>query len=653
MNVSNQEREQANSIIQKFIVGSSDDGLPPVNLLIGMSATPDRFNAFLQGRGRTTRAYDIDPADVRASGLIKDRIVLHPKDTQASPWTLLAEACRTYTSMCDEWASYCAANGIPQVIPALIIQIEDGTSETTSRTNLGTVIATLKENIEGMADDQIVHCLQQDKTLDVAGHLVRYADPSSISAETNIRVVMFKMALTTGWDCPRAETMISFRSGRDATYIAQLVGRMVRTPLAESVHGSERLNDVYLFLPFYDEETLDGIIERLTSDKEIVPATHVTKAKNAGVFRVDDRYTDVISFLRSIPSYRVSQRPKASYVRRLVKLSRLLIQDGINLDAREHVLSKIVARLVSHITRRLADDPEFKVRLEEMKTVTYRTVIIQSGDLKVIQGKPHTVPATEKDVETLFSKAKGFLTDDVAMAFWRSRHDEQEPLRAKVETYEIAQDEVAWRDIEQSAGAMLHTYFQQSRTSIGNLGPERQAKYEEIIATARRAESSIFNLPESIAVDVPSDAKIVENHIYVDEEKKFRVSLNTWEEAVLSEETERGDFVCWLRNFHRKPWSLAYVYEIAGEERPGFPDFISIRKQGATFVADILEPHQGVDSLPKAKGLAKYAERHGVHVGRVEMIRKDGAMLKRINLSDPNLRLKVGLSATRRIRPFV
>ena len=134
---------------------------------------------------------------------------------------------------------------------------------------------------------------------------------------------------------------------------------------------------------------------------------------------------------------------------------------------------------------------------------------------------------------------------------------------------------------------------------------------------------------------------MVEKHIYVDEEKRFRVLLNTWEQAVVSEELARDDFVCWLRNFDRKAWSLAYVYEIAGEERPGYPDFVSIRRQGSTFVADILEPHQGADSLAKAKGLAKYVERHGVHVGRVEMIRKDGGVLKRIDLSDPNKRLKV------------
>jgi hypothetical protein len=38
-------------------------------------------------------------------------------------------------------------------------------------------------------------------------------DPSRIQEETGIRFVLFKMALTTGWDCPRAEVMMSFRTG--------------------------------------------------------------------------------------------------------------------------------------------------------------------------------------------------------------------------------------------------------------------------------------------------------------------------------------------------------------------------------------------------------------------------------------------------------
>jgi type III restriction enzyme len=107
---------------------------------------------------------------------------------------------------------------------------------------------------------------------------------------------------------------------------------------------------------------------------------------------------------------------------------------------------------------------------------------------------------------------------------------------------------------------------------------------------------------------------------------------------VLAEEAARGDFVCFVRNFDRKPWSMSYVYLLASEERPGYPDFIVVRKRDGSFVADILEPHRGEDSLPKAKGMARYAEKHGLHVGRVQMIRKDQGKLKRLDFTDIRIR---------------
>ena len=56
--------------------------------------------------------------------------------------------------------------------------------------------------------------------------------PNDEKGELN---VLFKEALTTGWDCPRAEVMFSQRVAGDHTYIAQLIGRMVRTPLARRI----------------------------------------------------------------------------------------------------------------------------------------------------------------------------------------------------------------------------------------------------------------------------------------------------------------------------------------------------------------------------------------------------------------------------------
>ena len=57
--------------------------------------------------------------------------------------------------------------------------------------------------------------------------------------DTWVRVLIAKDAISTGWDCPRAEVMVSFRPASDQTYIAQMLGRMVRTP-AGAAHPRQR-----------------------------------------------------------------------------------------------------------------------------------------------------------------------------------------------------------------------------------------------------------------------------------------------------------------------------------------------------------------------------------------------------------------------------
>ena len=56
---------------------------------------------------------------------------------------------------------------------------------------------------------------------------------------------------------------MSFRKAADHTLIAQLVGRMVRTPLARRIEDNDFLGSVALFLPHYDEEGLEAIVKKL------------------------------------------------------------------------------------------------------------------------------------------------------------------------------------------------------------------------------------------------------------------------------------------------------------------------------------------------------------------------------------------------------
>ncbi len=78
-------------------------------------------------------------------------------------------------------------------------------------------------------------------------------------------MLIAKDAISTGWDCPRAEVMVSFRPARDRTHITQLLGRMVRTPLARRIAGNERLNAVDCMLPLFDKKSVTEVAKTLMS----------------------------------------------------------------------------------------------------------------------------------------------------------------------------------------------------------------------------------------------------------------------------------------------------------------------------------------------------------------------------------------------------
>jgi len=57
--------------IQKFITGSVEYNLLPAPLVIGMSATPERFNALVAGTSSTIHQVVITTDEIKISGLLK------------------------------------------------------------------------------------------------------------------------------------------------------------------------------------------------------------------------------------------------------------------------------------------------------------------------------------------------------------------------------------------------------------------------------------------------------------------------------------------------------------------------------------------------------------------------------------------------------
>ena len=75
-----------------------DDGKCPIPVVVGISATPKRFTAAMEGRSERIPypVVKVSPADVQASGLLKDKIVLQAPTEGAAVYNIyLNDACKT------------------------------------------------------------------------------------------------------------------------------------------------------------------------------------------------------------------------------------------------------------------------------------------------------------------------------------------------------------------------------------------------------------------------------------------------------------------------------------------------------------------------------------------------------------------------------
>ena len=219
-----------------------------------------------------------------------------------------------------------------------------------------------------------------------------YVAPQNVHDATHIRVLLAKDAISTGWDCPRAEVMFSARPARDRTYITQLLGRMVRTPLARST-PDERLNAVSCFLPHFDRDAAIAIADQITGKRDdfdpILPPDGKVLFSPVELTWNQDVPAEVAEFLSKLPSL---PKPKARLkpIRRLLALAAALAVDGLVEDpdtqAKEHLYSVLDGQLAQHRTKvdeevddiLTAELIRMKRRLRRRRSTTRRHHVVQS-----------------------------------------------------------------------------------------------------------------------------------------------------------------------------------------------------------------------------------------------------------------------------------
>ena len=635
------------TIVQQFLFGDASIRLPQVRLVVGISATVERFRGLLQTRGdHTVRPVVVDPQKVRESGLIKERIEIvysEENSSNAADFSLLEEAARTWARYSRDWATYCSVHQPEtRVIPRLVVQVEDapgGKGDT--RTDLAVCIERIKTAVphEQLDMETFVHAFDREGAVDAGGFDIRRVDPEAITDDEDAKVIFFKQALSTGWDCPAAEVMMSFRPTVDHTHIAQLIGRFIRAPLARRIDSDEFLNGAQLFLPRYDRTATDAIIKYLTDDgtDDHLPTEVTTRSHIETLVRRRDCDT-MFNRLENLPSWLPAPRRPSKHTQRLSKLLTCMSRDGIGQNVRAEAQEELTASLQG----RLDADPPRNTAVA-VAPVERRTV-----DLRIAEATRHEtgyVAASDRDVRTSFDTIGRSVGGGVHITLWRHLTEKQpdaDPLYLRRVVSDLLSSEKVRREIEETCVTIVTRLYAEHRQEINGLPDEKRPAYDQIMGSGDAPMPDMTRAyPERIAHRPGDEPVSFDKHLYVAEPTgTFTATLNQLERQVINAEIAAEDIVVWMRNVERQKWAVAIP---RGNEHVMYPDFLVVRRDGAQLVVDLLDPHHSglADSVVKAKALAVYTEDHGTLFGRVQFIDAIDGTLRRLDLRNRNVRLAV------------
>ena len=617
--------QAAQTLMQRFLLGYPEVGLVKMPLVIGVSATPKRFLALIAHAEHTLTTHKVlVPAEeVRKSGLLKDRILIHhPEAATTAEMALLEEAARRWGQMTAAWAAFCTDEKEQTVWPVLVVQVENGSDRQLTKTDLGEALTVVESAIgRRLKEGEVAHAMHDTGDLDVGGRRVRKVEASRIDTDKNIGVVFFKTSLSTGWDCPRAEVMMSFRRAQDHTYIAQLLGRMVRTPLARRIEKDAALNDVHLFLPYFDTGAVENVVASLHNAEDVPPA-ETGSSRDLVVLKRRDGVEELFAALDETVTYRVKAARVQNPLRRYMAISRSLTIDEIDEDAWGVAKCQIVDWMGQRVAA-IKSAGQFDAAAKATTQVGLRTLAVNNTTGIAEPAADYHIDASDVDIDRLFEEAGRAFSHGLQMEYWRA-HADRDALEVKVEAIVLARHAAQMAVLESHAETAFDSLYDQHKKAVSKLKEQRRVNYEKLrLATAKPNEVP-WHLPASIDFKrLPADP-LWERHLYVEGNGQFRAELGSWEAAVLQEELAKPEVVGWLRNLDRKLWSLEIPYESGGDVRPMFPDLVIVRKVGSEFAIDILEPHNPSlsDNFEKAVGLAKFAEKHGALFGRIQLIRK-------------------------------
>lgn len=334
------------------------------DLTIEMSATP-----VLAGEALL---YKVEPNDVINEGLIKKEIIINQDidqiaDDEIDSEKLVLEAA--YQKQNELKRAY-QAEGI-DINPLVLVQLPNSDEGEHKRENVENFLKT-----KGISEDNgnLAVWLSDDK--------INTETPYLIPNTSKVDFLIFKQAIDTGWDCPRASILVRFRETKSVIFEIQTVGRILRMPEARH-YNNEALNKGYIYTNIQSiavkrEEYNPNIIKSLYAHRgDIRNFTLKSYYKN----RIS--YNDLTSsfypvFEEEFCKFFGFEKGKYEYFNKNKKLAKekLLLDNLVNDD--EIILNKVIESNIIDEVSKIENVDKTKVKLSEDDKSAYVKNILAS-----------------------------------------------------------------------------------------------------------------------------------------------------------------------------------------------------------------------------------------------------------------------------------
>jgi type III restriction enzyme len=653
------------TIVKQLINGTG--AVPGIPIVWGISATVDRFNKAMEGaKGRDTLSnVVVDTKKVQDSGLIKDVIVLDVPDEDKGEFStvLLRRGTNKLKAISEAWDTYSKVQGeAATVVPLMVLQVPNSPDHN----EIGKAIETIFETWPDLHPGNVANVFGEHKTEAFGSYSVPYIEPQRVQESKEIRILIAKDAISTGWDCPRAEVMVSFRAATDKTHITQLLGRMVRTPLARRIPGNDRLNSVDCLLPRFNKKTAEEVVDYLTKGGEFgeeaatgrVLINPVDLKPNPAIPE------DIWNKLLSLPSQTLPKR-QSRPVKRLTILAHELAADGLLPGAGKKAHAALHKVLDSARAEYAEDIKKARQSVLEVEGKSVKTNM-QTGKKTFddfLEAADYAV------IEDAYKRAGRVFSPDVARTYAdhiaaqaeESDDDDEALIDARTTIASLGLVSAIAKELDAEAEKLANEWLTQHKDAIKILTDERQESYRQIREMSAHpldvelARPNAWMQPTTVreANGAERDLPRFKKHLLCDGDGEFPFDYgSSWEETVLLAELQREDNVAWYRNPDRAAQeSLGVTYEDGDEMKIVRPDFIFFsRLEDGSIVSDIVDPH-GIhlaDALPKLRGLARYAEENAGSYRRIEAVAKIDEKYRVLDLRKEQVRTAIHAADRRR-----